>query len=70
MVPGLLAALTWVLAVQAGQPAVAGTIRDGESGAALSGAVVTLTDDDREVVTDTGGRYRLDATWPARSTSP
>ena len=62
MVPGLLAALTWVLAVQAGQPAVAGTIRDGESGAALSGAVVTLTDDDREVVTDTGGRYRLDAT--------
>ena len=62
MAPGLLAALTWVLAVQAGQPAVAGTIRDGESGAPLSGAVVTLTDDDREVVTDTGGRYRLDAT--------
>ena len=62
MAPGLLAALTWVLAVQAGQPAVAGTIRDGESGAPLSGAVVTLTDDDRAVVTDAQGRYRLDAT--------
>jgi len=45
-VPGLLGALTWVLAVQAGQAAVAGTIRDGESGAPLEGAVVTLTDAD------------------------
>ena len=62
MAPGLLGALTWVLAVQAGQPAVAGTIRDGESGAPLSGAVVTLTDADRSVVTDAEGRYRLDAT--------
>ena len=62
MAPGLLAALTWVLAVQAGQPVVTGTIRDGESGAPLSSAVVTLTDDDREVVTDAGGRYRLEAT--------
>ena len=62
MAPGLLGALTWVLAVQAGQPAVAGTIRDGESGVPLSGAVVTLTDADRSVVTDAGGRYRLGAT--------
>jgi hypothetical protein len=62
MAPGLLGALTWVLAVQGGLPAVAGTIRDGESGAALSGAVVTLTDADRSIVTDAEGRYRLDAT--------
>ena len=62
MAPGLLGALTWVLAVQAGQPAVAGTIRDGESGAPLSGAVVTLTDADRSVVTDADGQYRLEAT--------
>jgi hypothetical protein len=62
MAPGLLGALTWVLAVQAGQPAVAGTIRDGESGAPLSGAVVTLTDADRSAVTDAEGRYRLQAT--------
>ena len=62
MAPGLLGALTWVLAVQAGQPAVAGTIRDGESGAPLSGAVVSLTDADRSVVTDAEGRYRLEAT--------
>lgn len=62
MAPGLLAALTWVLAVQAGHPAVAGTIRDGESGAPLPGAIVTLTDADRSVVTDAEGRYRLDAT--------
>jgi Carboxypeptidase regulatory-like domain/TonB-dependent Receptor Plug Domain len=62
MAPGLLGAFTWVLAVQAGQPAVAGTIRDGESGAPLSGAVVTLTDADRSVVTNAEGRYRLEAT--------
>ena len=62
MAPGILGALTWVLAVQAGLPAVAGTIRDGESGAPLSGAVVTLTDDDRSVVTDSEGRYLLEAT--------
>jgi hypothetical protein len=42
-------------------PAVAGTIRDGESGAPLSGAVVTLTDAERSTVTDDEGRYRLEA---------
>jgi hypothetical protein len=62
MAAGLLGALTWVLAVQAGQPAVAGTIRDGESGALLPGAVVTLTDANRSVATDAEGRYRLEAT--------
>jgi hypothetical protein len=62
MVPGLLGALTWILAVQAGMPAVAGTIRDGESGAPLSGAVVTLTDAGLSAVTDAAGRYRLSAT--------
>jgi hypothetical protein len=62
MVPGLLGALTWVLAVQAGQPAVTGTIRDGESGTPLAGAVVTLTDADISAVTDGQGHYRLSAT--------
>jgi hypothetical protein len=61
-VPGLLGTLTWILAVQAGQPAVAGTIRDGESGAPLSGAVVTLTDAAISAVTDAQGHYRLSAT--------
>jgi hypothetical protein len=61
-VPGLLGALSWILAVQAGQPAVAGTIRDGESGAPLSGAVVTLTDAAISAATDEQGRYRLSAT--------
>ncbi|HEX6669958.1 MAG TPA: TonB-dependent receptor [Gemmatimonadales bacterium] len=63
MAPGLLGALTVVLA-QAGPPAVAGTIRDGESGAPLPGAVVTLTDADRTAVTDSEGRYRVSAVLP------
>ncbi|HEU4526197.1 MAG TPA: carboxypeptidase regulatory-like domain-containing protein [Gemmatimonadales bacterium] len=62
MAPGFLGALAWVLAVQAGQPAVMGTIRDGESGALLSNAVVALTDANRSAVTDAEGRYRLEAT--------
>lgn len=59
MTPELLGALKLVLAVQASQAVVAGTIRDGESGAPLADAVVTLTDLDRSAVSDTAGRYRL-----------
>jgi len=60
----LLGALKLVLAVQASQAAVAGTIRDGESGAPLADAVVTLTDLDRAAPTDSAGRYRLTAVPP------
>jgi hypothetical protein len=61
---GLLGALELVLAVQASQAAVAGTIRDGESGDPVVGAVVTLTDVDRATVSDSAGRYRLNAVPP------
>ncbi|HWB42427.1 MAG TPA: TonB-dependent receptor, partial [Gemmatimonadales bacterium] len=59
MPPGLLGALELLLAVQASQAVVAGTIRDGESGGPLGGVVVTLTDLDRGAVSDAAGRYRL-----------
>ncbi|MBA3319280.1 MAG: carboxypeptidase-like regulatory domain-containing protein, partial [Gemmatimonadales bacterium] len=61
MGPEFLGALKLVLAVQASQAALAGTIRDGESGMPLAGAVVALTDLDREAVSDSLGRYRLSA---------
>ncbi len=54
-----LGALTVLLAVQAAQASVAGTVRDAESGATLAGAVVTLTDLDRATTTDPDGRYLL-----------
>ena len=53
-----------VLAVQASQASVAGTIRDGESGAPLPDAVVTLTDVDRAALSDGSGRYGLSAVPP------
>ncbi len=56
---GVLAALELMLAVQTSQAAVTGTVRDGESGTPLSGAVVTLPDVERAASTDTSGRYRL-----------
>lgn len=61
MGPELLGALKVVLAVQASQAALVGTIRDGESGAPLAGAAVALTDLDRNAVSDSTGRYRLSA---------
>jgi hypothetical protein len=64
MAAELLGALKLVLAVQASQAAVAGTIRDGESGGPLAGAVVTLTDVDRATVSDSAGRYRLSGVPP------
>jgi hypothetical protein len=60
----LLGAVRLMLAVQASQATVAGTIRDQESGAPLDGAVVALTDLDRAAVSDRSGRYRLDAVPP------
>jgi hypothetical protein len=64
MAAELLGALKLVLAVQVSQAAVEGTIHDGESGAPLAGAVVTLTDVARADVSDSAGRYRLIAVPP------
>src|SRR5438105_11830223 len=57
----VLAAVKMLLVLQGAQPAVAGTIRDGESGEPLARAIVTLADLDRSVVSDSGGRYRFSA---------
>ncbi|MGH7579887.1 MAG: TonB-dependent receptor [Gemmatimonadales bacterium] len=59
MAPGLIGAFEVLLAVQAGQADVGGTIRASGSGAPLAEAVVTLTDLDRSTVADSAGRYRL-----------
>ena len=59
MVHALLAAIPILLAAQAGPATIAGTVRDGRTGAPLAGAVVTLTDLDRSVATDSTGRYLL-----------
>ncbi len=56
-VTALLDVATIVLAVQAATASVAGTVRDGDSGEPVTGAVVTLTDLDRTAVTDAEGRY-------------
>jgi carboxypeptidase family protein/TonB-dependent receptor-like protein len=48
-----------LLLVQATPPSIAGTIRDGETGRPLADAIVALTDIDRWVVSDSGGRYLL-----------
>lgn len=53
----VLAAVEMLLLLQATQPTVAGTIRDGESGEPLAHAIVALADLDRSVVSDTNGRY-------------
>jgi hypothetical protein len=50
-----------LLLVQAAQPTVAGTIRDGESGEPLAHAIVALADLDRSVTSDSGGHYRFSA---------
>jgi hypothetical protein len=53
----VLAAVKMLLLLQATEPTVAGTIRDGESGEPLAHAIVALADLDRSVVSDTSGRY-------------
>jgi hypothetical protein len=55
----LFEALNLLIAVQAAQATVAGTVRDEETGRPLAGAVVTLPDLGRVTVTDAGGRYAL-----------
>lgn len=52
----LLGAVTVLLAVQT---TIVGTVRDGDTGAPLAGAVVVLSDLDRAAVTDAAGRYAL-----------
>ncbi|HEU5305022.1 MAG TPA: TonB-dependent receptor [Gemmatimonadales bacterium] len=48
-----------LLAVQAGQATVAGTVRDEETGEPLAGALVALPDLDRSTATDEAGHYLL-----------
>jgi protocatechuate 3,4-dioxygenase beta subunit len=55
----VLAAVNMLLVLQATQPTVAGTIRDGESGKPLAQAIVALADLDRSMLSDTSGRYRF-----------
>jgi hypothetical protein len=58
----LLGAAKMVLLAQAAwgaQAVVAGVIRDGQSGAPLPGAVITLPDVDRAAVSDSQGRYAV-----------
>ncbi|MGH7672817.1 MAG: carboxypeptidase regulatory-like domain-containing protein [Gemmatimonadales bacterium] len=54
----LLGAVNILLAVQAPQATVTGTVRDG-AGERLAGAIVTLTDLSRAAATDADGRYVL-----------
>lgn len=59
MAPVLVGAARLLLLVQATQASVVGTVRDGETGAPLVGAVVSLPDLDRTAMTSTAGRYAL-----------
>src|SRR5687767_8678389 len=60
----LLGAVKILLAVQATQATVAGTVRDEETGEPLAGAVVTLIDLDRATTTNADGRYVLQQVPP------
>ncbi|MBA3554229.1 MAG: TonB-dependent receptor [Gemmatimonadales bacterium] len=59
MSPMLLEAFNLLLAVQAAQATVAGTVRNEETGEPLAGAIVTLSDVGRSTSTDPAGRYLL-----------
>ena len=59
MVPCVAGAVRLVLAVQAVQATITGTVRDGEDGRALTGVIVSLPDLDRITVSDDSGRYVL-----------
>ncbi len=54
-----LGVATVLLAVQAGEGSVTGVVTDGETGAPLGGATVSLVELDRFAFTDSDGRYRL-----------
>ena len=64
MASWLLGAAKLLFALQTTQAAVVGTVRDGQSGEPLPGATVTLTDAERVVVADAGGRYAFAAVPP------
>jgi hypothetical protein len=55
----LASAAKLLLAIQAAQATVAGTVRDADSGHPIEHALVALTDLDRAVSTGADGRYRL-----------
>ena len=55
----LLAAIQILSAAQSGPPSVTGVVRDGGTGVPLAGAVVVLTDLDRDTLTAGDGRYLL-----------
>lgn len=57
----LLAAAKALLALQASDASIVGSVRDAESGEPIAGAVVALPDIDRAVVSDADGRYTLRA---------
>ena len=59
MAPCLATAAKILLAIQATQATVAGTVRDAETGRPIEHALVTLTDLDRAVSTAADGRYAL-----------
>ena len=56
--------LALLLAVQVAQAGVVGTVRGELSGVPLSGALITLSDLDREILTDAQGRFGLGALPP------
>lgn len=60
MAPLVLGAVKALLAVQAVQATIAGTVRDGETGTPIAGALVALTDLERATATDADGRYILE----------
>lgn len=59
MSPCLLGAVRILLMAQAAQATVGGVVRNGETGDALEGAVVTFTDLNRSTLTGPGGRYEM-----------
>ena len=60
----LLGAAKLLLLVQGTDPSLLGTIVDGHTGEPLANAVVSLTDIDRIVVSDTRGHYAFSAVPP------
>src|SRR5688572_30412330 len=55
---------TKILLLAQTQAAVAGVVRNGETGEPLAGAMVALTDIDRTAISDAQGRYVLRAVPP------
>lgn len=60
----LVGAVKVLVALQAGDAAVAGSVRDAENGDPVAGAIITLTDLGRVTVADSHGRYMLRSVPP------